>query len=213
MAPTPAVTTTTTIQPIAATTSAGPPKNGGQVVTRGLPAAAIGSKPGSVAKLRPICQPKTDEAMIELALNTRQHGPLLPQPYQQTNVYPPPNRPGATALPTMWPLPSRSESMAWIVSRSSSSSTCSSSTRIKLTKMKRPSSQQPNKRKKKPEGRELCDGKEIATVAQTLLSLASASCRNSASTMAHWQERQGKNNSRTDPTSTPTSRGQQSIQI
>ena len=28
----------------------------------------------------------------------------------------------------------------------------------------------------------MCDGKEMATVAQTLLSLASASCRNSAST-------------------------------
>ena len=43
------------------------------------------------------------------------------------------------------------------------------------------------------EGRESYDGKE-ATVAQTLLSLASASWRKSTSTMAHWQETQGKNN-------------------
>ena len=272
VATTPAVATTTTNQLIAATASAGPPKKAGQVVTKGLSAAAVGSKPGSGAKLRRFYQSKTDEAMIELALNMRQQGPLLPQPYQQTKVYPPPNRPGATAIPTMWPLPSSSESMAWIVSRSSSSSTCSSSTRIKLTKMKRAPgqhAQQPDKRKKRmppatngheqqspspspsvwptdpskslppggryqqtakvavegatkrndrsfgmqAEGRELCDGKDRATVAQTLLSLASASYRKSSSTMVHWQERQGKNSSSIGATSATPSWGQQSIHI
>jgi len=267
MATTPAVATTTTNQPIAATASAGQSKtktvtniasNAGQVVSKGL------SKPGSAAKLQRFYQSKTDEAVIELAFNTRQQGPLLPQPYQQTKVYPPPNRPGATAIPTMWPLPYSSESMAWIVSRSSSSSTCSSSTRIKLTKMKRAPGQHaqpPDKRKKrKPpatngheqqslspspsvwptdpseslltggryqqtakvavegatkrneqsfgmqaEGREICDGKDRATVAQTLLSLASASCRKSTST--------GKNSSSTGTTSAAPSRGQESIHI
>ena len=61
------------------------------------------------------------------------------------------------------------------------------------------------------EGRELRDGKEVATVAQTLLSLASASCRKSISTMVHWQERQGKNRGSTGASSVSRSRGQQSI--
>lgn len=208
---------------------------------------------------------------------------LPSQTHHPTKVYPPPNRPGATAIPTTWPLQPSSESMGWIISRSHSSPSCSSSMRTKLTKMKRnlgQHAQQPGKRRKKsiasldgceeqslrkpltlpstslsmllqadktssPPGakmdEDIADAEQVVmttadtscgcsrgsilleteeyesyngketTVAQTLLSLASASRRKSTSTMAHLQGTQGKNNN-TSATSRPPVR-QQFIQI
>ncbi|KAM3573513.1 hypothetical protein VYU27_004495 [Nannochloropsis oceanica] len=227
--------------------------------------AVVRHKSGSMAKLRPVYQPKTGEAMIEEALNTREQAHLPPQTYHQTKVYPPPNRPGATAIPIMWPPSPSFESMGRVISRSHLPPISSSSMRIKLTKRKRTLAQhlqQSGKRRKtnllvldrreqqllrkslslpptsssiilqadnttSPAGAKMdegiaddekvvittadtacgCSGGSIlsavegyesyyckeTTVAQTLLSLASASWKKSTSTIARKPEAQGKN--------------------
>lgn len=263
MAIAPIVATTKARQPMITTTSSPPQKlkaiarkmyNAGQDVTIS-PSMAVGSTPGSSA--RPQSVNRAREAPIKPLLYAQQQESLPPQPYQQlAKVYPPPNRPGATAIPTVWPLPSSSDSMAWSVSRSYSSSTHFSSAPTKPNKAKRtlpPQLKQIDRRKNtnsspsaawpfgpaalrlQPARRHLQavhmagglaamgverlsspgmerDGKEMETIAHTLLSLASASPEYSSAITGHGPEGRGKKKCGTGVTSAP-SQEQQCIQI